>query len=142
MVRASLSDKIIESATDEEGIYPLKDKHATDHIVLTCTIDTKMRVEQTTGRRWKIANKNSWTKVNNKLKTAWNKMREETRDMTKLQQIITETLEAEIGSTKTNPNRKEKITNPEIKQARLEMKNLRKEFKEACNNHYKENKNK
>ena len=96
-----------------------------------------MRVE-----RWKTANKNSWTTFNNKLKTAWNKMREETRDMTKLLQIITETLEAEIGSTKTNPNRKEKITNPKIKQARLEMKNIWKEFKEACNNHNKQNKNK
>jgi hypothetical protein len=42
MMTASINEKIMESAIDEEGLYLIKGKHATYHNVIS--IDVEMRV--------------------------------------------------------------------------------------------------
>ena len=53
LISQPLSNKVIESNTDEQGIYQITGENATDHNTITCTLNTEMIREQQSTRKWK-----------------------------------------------------------------------------------------
>ncbi len=128
LISQPLTDNVIESNTDEHGIYRIAGENATDHNTITCTVNTEIKREQQSTRKWKKGDEQGWDKFNSEFQKEWN----ETKNDPQLQQTIIKSLEKTIGSVKQTTQRKTKITNPEIKEAKKIKKERKKAAKEIC----------
>ena len=80
----------------------------------------------------KKGTEDEWIQFNQELQKKWNNTRSENRKYTTLQNQIISCLQSTIGSNIIKSNRKEKITNPNIKDERQKRKQQRKLFEQAC----------
>ena len=127
-----MKTKIVESATDTDNMYQIAGINQTDHNVITATINTEIAISSTTTRKWKKGTEDEWIQFNQELQNKWNNTRSENRKYTTLQNQIISSLQSTIGSNIIQSNRKEKITNPNIKDERQKRKQHRKFFEQAC----------
>ena len=110
-----MKTKVVESATDTDNMYQIAGINQTDHNVITATINTEIAISSTTTRKWKKGTEDEWIQFNQELQKKWNNTRSENRKYTTLQNQIISCLQSTIGSNIIKSNRKEKITNPNIK---------------------------
>ena len=127
-----MKTKVVESATDTDNMYQIAGINQTDHNVITATINTEIAISSTTTRKWKKGTEDEWIQCNQELQKKWNNTRSENRKYTTLQNQIISCLQSTIGSNIIKSNRKEKITNPNIKDERQKRKQHRTNFEQAC----------
>ena len=120
-----MKTKVEESATDTDNMYQIAGINQTDHNVITATINTEIAISSTTTRKWKKGTEDEWIQFNQELQKKWNNTRSENRKYTTLQNQIISCLQSTIGSNIIKSNRKEKITNPNIKDERQKRKQHR-----------------
>ena len=120
-----MKTKIVESATDTDNMYQIAGINQTDHNVITATLNTEIAISSTTTRKWKKGTEDEWIQFNQELQKKWNNIRSENRKYTTLQNQIISSLQSTIGSNIIKSNRKEKITNPNIKDERQKRKQHR-----------------
>ena len=111
-------------------MYKIAGINPTDHNVITATISTEITTTYTTTKRWRRGTIEEWKNFNQELQSEWHRTRDEDRNYTSLQNHITRCLQSTIGSN--NIKKKEKITNPIIKEERQKRKMYRKKFEQAC----------
>ena len=136
IISQPLEGSIIESATDNSNIYQIEGMNPTDHNVITATINTELKSNKKTIKRWKTGKKEDWAKFNEEIQKGWCKLNEKQRNYTNLQAEITKCMEKTIGSRTIKTNNKTKISNPRIKQAKKERKDQKQLFQKACKEDY------
>ena len=129
-----LASKTIESTTEDGTTNIIRGNNPTDHNIITAILDIETQKETKTTKQWKKGQPKDWEKFNHTLTKEWEKINEINQDAKRLQKIITNTLENTIGSRTIKTNRKVKITNPEIKEAKASRKKHKHNFNAACRN--------
>ena len=134
IISQSLKNKITHSATDTANNLIIKGENATDHNVITATIDMAMETKTQKTKTWKTGNAEQWKKYNNQIVETWKTTPEEEKNIPNLQNTMIKALEKNIGSKSREKNTKTKITNDEIQQTRKEKKELKTIFQQKCKN--------
>ena len=104
----------------------------TDHNVITATINTELEKTTKQTERWKKGKPEDWVKFNQEIHEKWRNTHTDKRNYTTLQNLITRSLKTTIGSTVISTNKREKITNPQIKEAKEKRREYKKQFEQAC----------
>ena len=124
--------KVIESATDTDNTYRIEGINQTDHNVITATINTELEKATKKNERWKKGKPEDWVKFNQEIHEKWRNTHTDKRNYTTLQNLITRSLKTTIGSTVISTNKREKITNPQIKEAKEKRREYKRQFEQAC----------
>ena len=111
----NISKNIIESETDNNNIHPITGSKRTDHNIITAKININEPISKNKTTRWKNGSKEEWKKYNAEVEKTWNQTPEHIRTYTKLQKTITTAMEKTIGKITISNNKKQKITNEDIK---------------------------
>ena len=123
---------ITESETDINSKYPIEGKNRTDHNIITATIQINDTKTSTKITKWKSQPKEKWKEYNNEVQKEWNKLETNQQKYPNLETIITKALEKHIGKQTISINKKDKVTNDKIKEAKSVRKKLKQEYNEAC----------
>ncbi len=132
LISSNLQDSIDESATDEDNIYTIKGTTPTDHRVITLTIKTDKIKAPNIIKRWKEGSEEQWEHYNKAIQTTW-KCKDDANNNSymNLHAIIMKALKEHIGKSKTDINKRYKVTNKEIKSAKQKRKQMKAAYKDS-----------
>ena len=123
---------ITESETDNSNKYPIEGKNRTDHNIISATIQINETVTSTKLTKWKQQPKQKWTEYNKEVQKEWSQLEANQQTYPNLEIIITKALEKHIGKQTISINKKDKVTNDKIKEAKSKRKKLKQEYNEVC----------
>ena len=130
----ALSNQITESSTDENCSLLIQGKNPTDHNTLTATLSIKTKTVTKKSKRWKKGDEDQWKQYNEEVKKKWALLESQERNINQLQGIIKKSMISNIGTRTIYPNKKIKIQNKDIEEAKKHRKCLKTEFSVACKN--------
>ena len=113
-----LAAKVLESTTEDGTTNLIRGNDPTDHNIITATLDITVQRERKTTQQWKRGQPKDWENFNQALATDWRNLNANKQDYQNLQKIIIKNLVNKIGSRTITLNKKNKISNAEIKSAK------------------------
>ena len=130
IVTQPVTELITESETDTNMMYKIAGKNPTDHRAITATIAINRENQKQYIRRWKKGTTQQWEAFNKKLQDETHNT--DDNRYTKYHRTLLQTLKTEVGKNNIEVNKKYRITNEQIKTAKLVKKAAKAKFQTAC----------
>ncbi len=119
---------VLNTNIDETGSLRIRGKKETDHNTITMEMKINAPREKNTTTRWKLQNKEGWIKMNEEI----GKSEIEKLEFEQVEKYLIQVLKATIGQITTRTDKPKKEKSERITKAKMERKERKREFEEAC----------